>query len=71
MLKVSQVKMTKMPLINHELTKGQKWSNSIKMTSFHVFISNLRLFELFVNFDQIWLRIDFYGNQELTFDAAI
>ena len=50
-----QVKMTKTPLVNPNLTKSQSWSKSFEDNIFHVSISNLSHLDIFVNFDQVWL----------------
>ena len=43
--------MTKMPLVNPGLTASQNWSKSYQNSIFHVFTSNLRLSDIFINFD--------------------
>ena len=48
-------KMTKMPLVNPGLTKGQTRSKSSQNNIFHGFISNLNSLEIFSNFDQVQL----------------
>ena len=52
------VKMTKMPLVNLWLIEGQNWSKPPQNNIFHVFTSNPRLLEIFINYDQVWPGVD-------------
>ena len=45
-----------------ELTEKQNWSKFHQNENFQVSISNPKLLELFVNFDQIWPKVDFCGD---------
>ena len=51
-------KMTKMPLVNPKLTKGQTRSKSSQNKIFHGFISNPSSSKIFGNFDQVWPGVD-------------
>ena len=54
-----------------KLTERKNWSKLHQNDIFQVSISNPRLLELFVNFDQIWPRVDFCGDRKLTFDPIV
>ena len=43
---------------NARLTKSQNWLKPPQKNNFHVFTSNPRLSEIFVNFDQVWPEVD-------------
>ena len=62
-----QVKLTKMPLVNPELTKSQSRSNSSQNDTFHVSTLNLSYSVIFVNVDQIWPEVNSWGHQKLKF----
>ena len=53
-----QAKLTKMPLANLRLTKSQSRSKSFQNNIFHVPTSNSIYSVTFVNFDQVWLKVD-------------
>ena len=55
-------KITKMPLVNPGLTKGQTRSKSLQNNIFHGFISNLNSLEIFGNFDQVQLDLRLFEN---------
>ena len=52
------IKMTKMLSVSLGLTKSQNWLKPPQKNNFHVFTSNPRLSEIFVNFDQVWPEVD-------------
>ena len=52
------IKLTKMPLVNPRLTESQRQSKSFKNHIFHASTSNPSHLEIFVNFDQVWSKID-------------
>ena len=60
-----------MPMVNLGSTKGQNWLKPYQNNIFHVFKSNLRLLEIFINFDQIWPKVSLNGDRKLTFDLTI
>ena len=62
-----QVKMSKMLVVNRELAEGQDWSKLHQNNIFHAFISNPRLLELFINFDQISHWVDFLWRPRVEF----
>jgi len=45
--------MTKMPLVNLGLTKGQNEVKTLTKQHFHSFTSNSSFLEIFGNFDQV------------------
>ena len=64
-----------MPLVSPRLTKGQTMSKSPQNNIFHDFISNPNSLEIFSNFDQIWLGLNWswllVGPRNLNFYLAI
>lgn len=71
------IKALKMPLkvkiamVNPGLIKGQNWSKPYQNNIFHFFYSNPRLSEIFINFNQIWPKVDSDGDKKLTLDPTI
>ena len=59
--------MSKMLVVNRELAEGQDWSKLHQNNIFHAFISNPRLLELFINFDQISHWVDFLWRPRVEF----
>ena len=66
-----QVKMTKMSLVNSRLTEHQNWLKLHQNNIFHVFTSNPRLSEIFINFTKFDLRLTSTGDRKANFDLTI